>query len=139
MLPLSLRMSAGMVFSSTALSQLGPARDLALVRDYSSTETAQVPTYSQISILKMIHSNDNKAHDAAFSDPSLGVVLTKFLRQLKYQTPAHASHDGTRPAVEAAMLEYAAGSGVSYEPERARSMFDAGLDIACVRLFLLSP
>lgn len=79
--------------------------------------------------LEMTHSNENGAR--AEANPKLGVILTKLVRELKYQAPAY---DGTRPALEAAMVEYALGSGVPYESEFARRYFDVGLTFACVRL-----
>ncbi|KAI0106224.1 isoprenoid synthase domain-containing protein [Nemania sp. FL0031] len=74
----------------------------------------------------MVHSTENGAHAAA--NPKLGVILTKFVREIKYQSPPH---DDTRPALEAAMVEYAAGSGVPYESEYAQLCFEVGLNTAC--------
>jgi hypothetical protein len=70
-----------------------------------------------------------EAHNPA--NPKLGTILTKLIRQLNYQAPPH---DDTRPALEAAMLEYAAGSGAPYESEYAQRYFDTGLSLACVGL-----
>lgn len=77
----------------------------------------------------MAHSIDNGAMAAA--NPKLGTIFTKLVRELKYQTP---QHDDTRPALEAAMLEYAASSGAPYESEYAQRYFDVGLTLACVCL-----
>ncbi|KAG8159640.1 hypothetical protein KVR01_010277 [Diaporthe batatas] len=74
----------------------------------------------------MAHSIENGAPTVA--NPKLGVIFDKFVRELKYQTPAH---DDTRPALQAAMLECAVGSGVPYESGHARRCFDVGLIIAC--------
>jgi hypothetical protein len=68
---------------------------------------------------------------SAPANPKLGAILAKLVRDLNYQTPRH---DVTRPALEAAMLEYAAGSGAPYESEYARRYFDEGITLACVRL-----
>lgn len=87
---------------------------------------------SPISALKMGDSTGNGARAAA--NPKLGVIFTKLLRELKYRAPVH---DDTRPALEAAMLEYAVGSGAPYESEYAQRYLDVGLTFACVRL--LSP
>ena len=75
----------------------------------------------------MIHSTEMGAH--ATANPKLGVIFSKLVRELNYQTP---HHDDTRPALEAAMLEYAAGSGAPYESEYAQRYFDVGLTLACV-------
>ncbi|KAH8748092.1 squalene synthase [Diaporthe sp. PMI_573] len=64
----------------------------------------------------------------AVVNPKLGVIFNKFVRELKYQAPVH---DDSRPALEAAMLEYAVGSGAPYESEHAQGCFDVGLIIAC--------
>jgi hypothetical protein len=74
----------------------------------------------------MVHSTENEARAAA--NPKLGAIFTKLVRELKYQTPPH---NDTRSALEAAMLEYAAGSGAPYESEYARRYFDVGLTLAC--------
>ncbi|KAK4108827.1 terpenoid synthase [Canariomyces notabilis] len=65
---------------------------------------------------------------SAPANPKLGAILAKLVRDLNYQTPRH---DVTRPALEAAMLEYAAGSGAPYESEYARRYFDEGITLAC--------
>ena len=76
----------------------------------------------------MVISTENGVHAAA--NPKLGAIFTKFVRGLKYQAPLH---NDTRPALESAMLEYAAGSGVPYESECVRRYFDVGLTLGCVR------
>lgn len=81
----------------------------------------------------MAYSTENGAR--AVANPKLGAIFTKLIRELKYQAPAH---DDTRPALEAAMLEYAVGSGAPYESEYAQRYFDVGLTLACVCLFFLS-
>lgn len=75
----------------------------------------------------MAHSTTNGT--GAVANPKLGAIFTKLVRDLKYQTPVH---DDTRPALEAAMLEYAIGSGAPYESEYAQRYFDVGLTLACV-------
>ncbi|KAI0469673.1 isoprenoid synthase domain-containing protein [Xylariaceae sp. FL0804] len=61
-------------------------------------------------------------------NPKLGAVFTRLVRELRYQEPRH---DDTRPALEAAMIEYAASSGAPYESEYAQRYFDVGLTLAC--------
>ncbi|KAJ0278845.1 hypothetical protein COL940_007061 [Colletotrichum noveboracense] len=58
----------------------------------------------------------------------MGVIFSKLVHDLKYQAPQHPN---TRPALEAAMLEYAATSGAPYESEYAQRYFDVGLTLAC--------
>ncbi|KAI1131437.1 isoprenoid synthase domain-containing protein [Nemania abortiva] len=74
----------------------------------------------------MVHSTENGACAAA--NPKLAAIFTKLVRELKYQA---SPHDDTRPALEAAMLEYAASSGAPYKSEYARRYFDVGLALAC--------
>lgn len=68
------------------------------------------------------------------ANPNLGAIFTKLVRELNYQAP---KYDNTRPVLEAAMLEYAAGSGAPYESVYAQRCFDAGLSFAFVRLYFL--
>lgn len=76
----------------------------------------------------MVHSTEKGG--GATANPKLGPNFTKLVRELKYEVPPH---NNTRFALEAAMLEYAAGSGAPYESEYARQYFDVGLTLACVR------
>lgn len=75
----------------------------------------------------MAQSTENGTQVVAI--PRLGPIFTKLVRDLKYKAPVH---DDTRPALEAAMLEYAIGSGAPYESEYAQRYFDVGLTLACV-------
>lgn len=77
----------------------------------------------------MALSTESRALGAA--NPKLGVIFSKLVHDLKYQAPQHPN---TRPALEAAMLEYAATSGAPYESEYAQRYFDVGLTLACVSL-----
>ncbi|KAI8270627.1 hypothetical protein K4K58_008452 [Colletotrichum sp. SAR11_239] len=74
----------------------------------------------------MALSTESRALGAA--NPKLGVIFSKLVHDLKYQAPQHPN---TRPALEAAMLEYAATSGAPYESEYAQRYFDVGLTLAC--------
>ncbi|XP_014551426.1 hypothetical protein COCVIDRAFT_20312 [Bipolaris victoriae FI3] len=74
----------------------------------------------------MGHSAKDEAPVVAI--PKLGPIFTKLLRDLKYRTP---QHENTRPALEAAMLEYAIRSGAPYKSEYAQRYFDVGLTLAC--------
>lgn len=80
----------------------------------------------------MGHSAKDEAPVVAI--PKLGPIFTKLLRDLKYRTP---QHENTRPALEAAMLEYAIRSGAPYKSEYAQRYFDVGLTLACVCVLLL--